>query len=129
MEFFPKKYTPKDLRKWSILDKNTYKKDNINKCFSPNILSSSKKISYQDFFLVYLKDFFNKKNIIEDPQIFENWINNLYEQLFIVYWNQLDNIFSSFLFFSKKHEYPCLTFAERHIIFGYNHDNLNNHDN
>lgn len=119
MEFFPKKYTPKDLRKWSILDKNTYKKDNINKCFSPNILSSSKKISYQDFFLVYLKDFFNKKNIIEDPQIFENWINNLYEQLFIVYWNQLDNIFSSFLFFSKKHQTIPQIWSnklEKHII-------------
>jgi hypothetical protein len=72
MEYFPKKYNPKDLRKRSILDKEKYTNDNVDPTFSPNILSSSKKLSYQDFFLIYLKDFFNQKNIIQNPQIFEN---------------------------------------------------------
>ncbi len=104
MEYFPKKYNPKDLRKWSILDKNKYKKDNTNTIFSPNVLSSSKKLSYKDFFMIYLKDFFNKKNTIQNQRNLENNLNNSYEQLFLIYWNQLDNIFSSFLFFSKKHQ-------------------------
>ena len=32
-------------------------------------------------------------------------------------------------FFSKNLKDRCLTFTDRHIIFKYNHDNLNNHDN
>ena len=119
MEYFPKKYNPKDLRKRSILDKKKYINNNIESTFSPNILSSSKKLSYQDFFLIYLKDFFNQKNIIQNPQNFEDWINKLYEQLFIIYWNQLDNIFSSFLFFSKKRQTISQVWSnklEKHII-------------
>ena len=72
MEYFPKKYNPKDLRKRSILDKKKYINNNIESTFSPNILSSSKKLSYQDFFLIYLKDFFNQKKIIQNPQNFED---------------------------------------------------------
>ncbi len=119
MEYFPKKYNPKDLRKRSILDKKKYINNSIESTFSPNILSSSKKLSYQDFFLIYLKDFFNQKNIIQNPQNFEDWINKLYEQLFIIYWNQLDNIFSSFLFFSKKRQTISQVWSnklEKHII-------------
>ena len=56
MKSFPKKYKPKDLRNRS----DSYKKENNreekeNSIFSPNILSNSKKLSYQDFFQIYLK--------------------------------------------------------------------------
>jgi hypothetical protein len=84
MEYFPKKYNPKDLRKRSIIDKNKYKKDNTNTIFSQNILSSSKKLSYRDFFLIYLKDFFNQKSTIQNRWNSEI-SNNSYEQLFLIY--------------------------------------------
>ena len=60
MDFFPKKYTQKDLRKRSIQNKELYTTENNKKdiLFTPNILPGSKKLSYQDFFLIYLRDFY-----------------------------------------------------------------------
>ena len=84
MKSFPKKYKPKDLRNRS----NSYKinvnneEEKKNLIFSPNILSNSKKLSYQDFFQIYLKDFFNHKFSIEEK--YDKESNNSYEQLFIV---------------------------------------------
>ena len=70
MESFPKKYNPKDLHKRSKLYKEKYNEENNTNytIFSPNKLSGSKKISYQDFFLIYLRDSFNKKNFIKNIQ-------------------------------------------------------------
>lgn len=121
MEYFPKKYTPKDLRKRSKLDQNTYNKEYDNKdiIFSPCFLSSSKKLSYQDFFHIYLKDFFNQKKYIENLQTSDNRTNNPYKQLFIIYGNQLENIFSSYIFFSKKHQTLSQVWKnklEKHIL-------------
>ena len=106
MEDFPKKYNPKDLRKRSKLDKekNREKDGKKNVIFSMNDLPYSKKISYQDFFSIYLKDFFNKKNFIKDKQDSTSWIGDKYEQLFIIYGDQLENIFSTYLFFSKRNQ-------------------------
>lgn len=102
MKSFPKKYKPKDLRNRS----NSYKinanngEEKKNLIFSPNILSNSKKLSYQDFFQIYLKDFFNHKFSIEEK--YDKESNNSYEQLFIVSWDQIQNIQSNFEFFEKK---------------------------
>jgi hypothetical protein len=84
MKSFPKKYKPKDLRNRS----DSYKKENNreekeNSIFSPNILSNSKKLSYQDFFQIYLKDFFNHKLLIEDKSNKET--KTSYEQLFVIF--------------------------------------------
>ena len=84
MKSFPKKYKPKDLRNRS----DSYKKENNreekeNSIFSPNILSNSKKLSYQNFFQIYLKDFFNHKLLIEDKSNKET--KTSYEQLFVIF--------------------------------------------
>ena len=132
MEYFPKKYNPKDLRKRSKLDKDTHNKwyNNENIIFSPHILSSSKKLSYQDFFQIYLKDFFNKKKHIEHLQTCNSYTNNPYKQLFIIYWNQFENIFSSYIFFSKKHQSLSQVWSnklEKHILsHNKKHINANN---
>ena len=121
MESFPKKYNPKDLHKRSKLYKEKYNEENDKNytIFSPNKLSGSKKLSYQDFFLIYLRDFFNKKNLIKNIQNPEIWKNTSYEQLFITYWNQIENILSSYIFFSKKNQTLPQIWTdklERHII-------------
>ena len=59
MKSFPKKYTPKDIHTRA----KNYKKpdDNLNEniTFSLNKLPTAKKLSYRNFFMLYLKDFFN----------------------------------------------------------------------
>jgi hypothetical protein len=107
MENFPKKYTPKDLRKRFKLDKQKYSGKNSKKnvVFSMNDLLSSRKISYQDFFLIYLKDFFNKRSFIQATQKnYPNEMDDEYKQLFLIYGDQLENVFSTYLFFSKKNQ-------------------------
>lgn len=119
MEYFPKKYNPKDLHKRSKLYKEKHNEEKNLTIFSPNKLPISKKLSYYDFFLIYLRDFFNKKFFIKNKQNSDTCINNVYEQLFITYWNQIENILSSYLFFSKKNQTLTQVWAdklERHII-------------
>jgi hypothetical protein len=85
MKSFPKKYKPKDLRNrsdsYKISANNGEEKE--NSIFSPNILSNSKKLSYQNFFQIYLKDFLNHKFLIEDKNNKEG--KSSYEQLFIIF--------------------------------------------
>lgn len=119
MKSFPKKYKPKDLRNRSNLYRKEWKNNEIsNIFFSPNTLSCSKKIWYFDFFQIYLKDFFNYKSTIENIQNKENE-NISQEQLFIIYWNQIQNIQSNFEFFNKKNQWLLQIWVnklERHII-------------
>ena len=96
MKSFPKKYSPKDLHNRSNNYKENFKKA-PNTIFSPNILPSSEKLCYQDFFQIYLKDFFNHRSSIKDTE-------NFYEQLFIISWNHIQNIQSNFDFFDKKNQ-------------------------
>ena len=105
MESFSKKYNSKDLRRRSKIYKESYEdwKKSNDIIFSLNGLSSSRKMSYQDFFLIYLKDFFNKIRYIKNNQKVD-WLDDVYEHLFVVYWDQIENIFSSYLFFSKKNQ-------------------------
>jgi len=98
MESFPKKYNSKDLRNRSKLYKKNSENNHDNTIFSLNFLSSSKKLSYYDFFEIYLKDFFNKNSIIN------NLDNKHYQQLFIISWNRLDDLSANYLFFSKKNQ-------------------------
>jgi len=101
---FPKKYTPKDLhiRSKKYNEKKETKKTNT--IFSLNILPNFKKLSYRDFFLIYLKDFFNYKLYIQDKQKSEICPNKDYEQLFITYWDYLENISACYNFFIKKNQ-------------------------
>ena len=103
MNSFPKKYNPKDLynRSKKYREKKYTKKDQSNTIFSLNILPGSRKLSHSDFFSIYLKDFFNIKES-KDKEL-EN-TQNLYEQLFIAYWNQLESVSSCYNFFSKKRQ-------------------------
>ena len=107
MKSFPKKYDSKDLKnrskfyKWSINSKKTF--DNSNTTFSTNIISCSEKISYNKIFQIYLNDFFNCKNIIDNKQSGKK-LSKTYEQLFIISWNEIQDIQSNFEFFSKKNQ-------------------------
>lgn len=117
MKSFPKKYNPKDLRNRSkhYRENNNFD-EKYDTIFSTSTLPSSKKISYRDFFLIYLKDFFNKKLFLEDKK---KELPNNYEQLFIVPWELLNNISSSYNFFSKRNQSLLQIWAnklERHIL-------------
>lgn len=119
MKSFPKKYKPKDLRNRSnLLRKEAPKKEISNTIFSPNTLPYSKKIWYSDFFQIYLKDFFDHKFIIEDWRN-KNGKDITQKQLFIIYWNQIQNIQSNFEFFNKRNQNFLQIWVnklERHII-------------
>ena len=108
MKSFPKKYNPKELRNRSKLYRDKNINDKIldsNTIFSVSILPSSKKLSYTDFFEIYLKDFFNYKTLIQDSQNYGRFFaKNFYEQLFITYWDQFQNIASSYEFFGKRNQ-------------------------
>jgi hypothetical protein len=71
MNSFPKKYNPKDLHNRSNKYRENSDKNN-EIVFFTNILSSSKKLTYRDFFEIYLNDFFcsiqylKNKNSLDD---------------------------------------------------------------
>ena len=100
MKLFPKKYKIQDLhnraKNYRISQKNNTNDNEENCLFSVNSLPISTKLSYHDFFLIYVKDFFNRKNYISN--------NQNYEQLFLVYSNQLQNLCSSYKLFNKKRQ-------------------------
>ena len=100
MKLFPKKYKIQDLhnraKNYRISQKNNTNDDKENCLFSVNSLTISTKLLYHDFFLIYVKDFFNRKNYISN--------NQNYEQLFLVYSNQLQNLCSSYKLFNKKRQ-------------------------
>ena len=100
MKLFPKKYKIQDLhnraKNYIISYQNSINNNRENCIFSVNSLPVSTKISYHDFFLIYLRDFFNQKKHILNEQI--------YEHLFLVYSNQLENLCSSYKLFNKKRQ-------------------------
>ena len=120
MKSFPKKYTTVELRNRSAnYRKKDNHKDSSDIIFTPNFLSSSKKLSYYDFFFIYLKDFFNHKSSTDNKRYNKQSENKAYEQLFIVFWNQLQDIASSYKFFSKRNQTLLQLWKdkiERHII-------------
>lgn len=108
MKQFPKKYKPQDLRNWAKNYRNNASipanLDNKDIIFSPNILPVAKRLSYQDFFLIYLRDFFNYKQNIENLWSHNNSISSQNRQLFIPSTDQIQNLSSSCDFFSKKNQ-------------------------
>ena len=100
MKLFPKKYKVQDLhnraKKYRNWDQNNTSNNNDNCTFSVNPLPISTKLSYHDFFLIYIKDFLNRQKHISNKQN--------YEQLFLVYSNQLQNLCSSYKLFNKKRQ-------------------------
>ena len=90
MKQFPKKYKPRDLRNLAKTYRNSTLNNTDNKdiIYSPNFLPTSKKLSYQDFYLIYLKDFFNYKEKIENYRKTDSK-ELLHEQLFFVHFSFL----------------------------------------
>ena len=106
MKDFPKKYNPKDLHNWASRFRERFNegKTGISPFFSPNILSGSTRLSYSDFLGLYLRDFFNYKSFMDGNGESVLWVNDLYEQLFLVYWNQIENLVEWYEFFLKKNQ-------------------------
>ncbi len=105
MSSFPKKYKTQDLRNRAKIYRDKWTNQNINddksSHFFINTLPISQKISYNEFFPIYMSDFFSYKKAIEDKQIYHSGIN-VSQQLFVIYWDQLQSICTSYEFFNKK---------------------------
>ena len=97
MKAFPKKYNTQELRNRSQKYKETYKTNEQNTIFSPWDISISKKLSYQDFFYFYVRDFFNHINNLKEK-------DSLFQSLFIVSSDQIKNLCSWYEFFNKKNQ-------------------------
>ena len=88
MNSFPKKYKTQDLRNRSKIYRDNRQSNNTNTNstkFFLNTLPISKKLSYNDFFPIYMNDFFSHKKNIENREIYQNPQNNISQQLFIIY--------------------------------------------
>ena len=98
MKLFPKKYKPQDLRNRAKNYRESIKDQKIeeNNTYSINILPTSYKISYQDFFLLYIRDFFNCKENIHNTE------NNIFQNLFLPSYDEILNISNCYHFFNKK---------------------------
>ena len=101
MMVFPKKYKPSDLRNRSKFyrEKEKIHKSEISE-FSPLLLNVSDRMIYEDFFMIYLKDFFNCRENLKDSEFWKN--ENYNQNLFLISNNQFKNICSSFSFFYKR---------------------------
>ena len=96
-----KKYKPKDLSNWSKLYREKRRDNNSDSLmFAPIFFGVSEKISYSDFFLIYLKDFFNYVEYLRENKWLKYKSN--YQNLFFVSNNEFKNISSSFSFFYKR---------------------------
>ena len=101
---FPKKYKIQDLNNRA----KDYKEripfiENKNFNYSISYLPVSSKISYENFYTIYLNDFFINKKYIENKQNSEK-NKDFSEQLFLIEWNQLYNICNTYDFFQKKNQ-------------------------
>ena len=101
MKSIPKKYTQKELRNRSKLFESSKQLQNTHygHIFSPSYIHLSKKLAYNDFFSLYLKDFFNHKNNLETIL---KWEWNIYSNLFLPSNDTLKNISDAQKFFEKK---------------------------
>ena len=100
MKAFPKKYNAQDLRNRSKKYKeiNNYRIID-NNIFSPWDIPVSEKLSYQDLFYHYIRDFWNYINNKKNK-------NNEYQQLFIASSDQIKSICSVYEFFNKRNQRP-----------------------
>ena len=98
MKTFPKKYKPQELRNRakSYKESKNYKDQN-NYIFSPGHLPTSEKLTYEDFFYIYTRDFYDYIHNTQNK-------DSTFQQLFITSNNQLKNIYSWYEFFNKKNQ-------------------------
>ena len=101
MKLFPKKYKPQDLRNRAKHYRESTKDPKIekNNIYSINILPTSYKISYLDFFLIYIRDFFNCKENIHNAT---NSKNIIFQNLLLPSYDEILNISNCYHFFNKK---------------------------
>jgi hypothetical protein len=88
MSSFPKKYKTQDLRNRAKIyreKKNNYGENNTSQRFFINTLPISRKLTYNDFFPIYMSDFISHKKNLENRWLYPNSSNNISEQLFIIY--------------------------------------------
>lgn len=97
MKDFPKKYNVQELRNRSKKYKEIHYNNQKEFIFSQWNIPIHKKLSYQDFFYYYIKDFFNYLNN-------RNNKDTEYQQLFIASSNQIKNICSWYEFFNKRNQ-------------------------
>ncbi len=124
MNSFPKKYKTQDLRNRAKIYRDNQQVSNSENTsnstkFFINTLPISKKLSYNDFFPIYMSDFFSHKKNIENREIYQDSQNIASQQLFIIYWDELQNICSSYDFFNKKNQslsQVWINKLERYII-------------
>ena len=97
MKTFPKKYKPQELYNRAKNYKETKNIEENNCVFSIWSIPVYKKLSYSDFFYIYMQDFFNK---------IEEWKNKntSFQQLFITSNNQIKNTCLWYEFFNKKNQ-------------------------
>ena len=130
MSSFPKKYKIQDLRNRAKIYRDKQANHDTNNeahRFFVNTLPISKKISYDDFFSIYMNDFLSYKKYIENRQSYQNSQNNVSEQLFVIHADQLQNICSSYEFFNKRGQTLSQIWTnklERHIT-SHNKKNFN----
>ena len=102
MKLFPKKYKPSDLHDWSRSYREEKKmKESEVLGLAPVLLSVSDRISYDDFFMIYLRDFFNCMEELENSKMLGSHHG---QNLFLISNNQFKNISSSFSFFCKRNQ-------------------------
>ena len=94
MKNFPKKYKPQELKTRSKQYINLIQTSKDKKSvFYPSFLPVSKKLTYQDFYILYLKDFFSRREIVQKSQ-----------HLFLFSNENLKNFSDTYSFFSKKNQ-------------------------
>ena len=108
MELFPKKYKVQDLhnraKKYKAIQLNNADFTNNEIVFSVDYLPISMKLSYRDFFMIYMRDFANCYEDIKNRNFPQNNWNHIFQQLFLADSNQLQNISSCYTFFNKKNQ-------------------------
>ena len=102
MKLFPKKYKPQDLRNRAKNYRESLENQETpyNDVYSIDILPTSNKISYSDFFLIYIKDFFNCKKNIQNKGDLNN--KEKIQHLFIPSNDEILNVSNCYHFFNKK---------------------------
>ena len=89
MNSFPKKYKTQDLRNRAKIYRENKQANNIDTNnstkFFLNVLPISRKLSYNDFFPIYMSDFSSYKRNVENREIHQNPQYNASQQLFVIY--------------------------------------------
>ena len=103
MKNFPKKFKPQELKTRSKLYIDSiWTLKNEKSGFFPSFLPVSKKLTYQDFYLFYLKDFFRSREAIKTSS--KDKVINKSEHLFIFSNEVIKNFCDTYTFFDKRNQ-------------------------